>query len=103
MFSSVSNKPSKPVLYPNVFDSLAEVKMSSSFIGATKVSIILLYAWFVMIAAINVIMQIVLPESALKSANKSYEEVSIAHSGTAPPNIAAKIVIKELDDLIKVS
>ncbi|XP_006824124.2 activating signal cointegrator 1 complex subunit 3-like [Saccoglossus kowalevskii] len=65
--------------YPNVYDSMIEARLSSSFIGGTKMS---------------------LPIGFEKQSNKIYEEVNIPPSEPAPVHIGKKkILISDLDEI----
>ncbi|XP_019851379.1 PREDICTED: activating signal cointegrator 1 complex subunit 3-like [Amphimedon queenslandica] len=64
--------------YPNVYDSMATVKITPSFLAGKPVG---------------------LPAGSDKKDHEFYEEVVVPHSAVPPPFITEKILIKELDDI----
>lgn len=100
LFKSHSSQREGSQSYPNVYDSMAAIKLTPSFLAGkpvstcTRINNCIFYLFF---------LQVGLPAGSDKKDYEFYEEVVVPHSPVPPPLITEKILIKELDDVPQVS
>lgn len=44
-----------------------------------------------------------MPENATRKNTDYFEEICVPHSSTGPPHVTDKVLVKELDEIVKVS
>ena len=86
--------------YPNVYDSMATIKLTPSFLAGKPVSTCTCISDRIVHCCL---LQVGLPAGSDKKDHEFYEEVVVSHSAVPPPFITEKILIKELDDVPRVS
>nr|CAH0109762.1 unnamed protein product [Daphnia galeata] len=75
----MKHSASRAIKYPNVYDSIAEAKQSSSFVGGKKMA---------------------LPESAVRTNTSKYEEINIPLTEPAPTEVGNHLIpIASLDEI----
>ncbi|XP_067947750.1 activating signal cointegrator 1 complex subunit 3-like [Watersipora subatra] len=83
ILSAQRTRAEHTVVYPNVYDSMAQAKQSSAFIGGSKLG---------------------LPEGFTKTGNKMMEEVTIPPSKGAPPDVGKdRVMISSMDQVAQMA
>ena len=115
MFRPQREGGERNVSYPNVYDSMATIKLTPAFLAGKPVgpfsspppppslSPLILYCVFLFLLLSLSLHQVGLPTAAEKKDHEYFEEVIVPHSAVPPPFITPNILISELDDTAKVT
>ncbi len=95
-------------VYPHVYDSLAKIKQSSSFVAGSKVRS--QGYWYLLVHcpycyySSHHIFQVAIPEAAERYSDRLMEEIRIPHTSAPPPPVGdERIIIRELDDVAQLA